>query len=202
MDGYIGEIKGFVGDYAPQDWLVCKGQQLAIRDYTALYSIIGTRYGGDGTTSFNLPNLVGRVPMGAGIDAWGTNWPLGRTTGAPTTTLLVNNLPVHNHPLALSGFAVSGSASGNVNIKCINDSGDSTTGEGKAFANINNGYITAADADKFLAPVSVNLPITATVSAGTGTIGNTGGNMPFAQYQPSLAVNWIICVQGLYPPRP
>lgn len=91
-DPYIGEIRMFAGNFAPVGWLFCQGQTLAISDYDALFNLIGTTYGGDGQTTFALPDLSSRIPVHQGA-----NYPLGARGGAETVTLDVRHLPPHSH---------------------------------------------------------------------------------------------------------
>ena len=106
MDPFIGEIIMFGGNFAPRGWALCEGQLLSISQNTALFSILGTTYGGDGRTTFGLPDLRGRAPIGAGNGPGLTPRPLGQKTGAETTLLQASNLPPHNHTASLN---VSGS---------------------------------------------------------------------------------------------
>jgi microcystin-dependent protein len=109
-DPYIGEIRMFAGNFAPNGWMFCQGQQLAISDYDTLFNLIGTTYGGDGETTFALPNLSSRVPMHQG-----SGYPLAATGGAESVTLTQNQMPVHSHALQASNVAASAtSPSGNV----------------------------------------------------------------------------------------
>ena len=101
MDGYIGTIMMFAGTYAPQNWAFCHGQLLQIAQYQALYSIVGTYYGGDGRTNFALPDLRGRAPIGQG-QAPGLSWiNLGEKGGSETVTQTVQNMPAHTHAARL-----------------------------------------------------------------------------------------------------
>lgn len=107
---YIGEIRMFAGNYAPVGWALCNGQKLNIAEYQALYSLLGTTYGGDGQTTFALPDLQGRVPIHPN-----TTYPLGVKTGVETVTLISNQLPVHSHvPNASTTLASNPAPSGNV----------------------------------------------------------------------------------------
>ena len=107
---YIGEIKMFGGNFAPAGWAFCEGQVLSIADNTALFSLIGTVYGGDGQTTFALPDLRGRVPVHQG-----PNYPMGQFGGVEQVTLTPQQLPGHTHPqLATSGLATQNSPAGNV----------------------------------------------------------------------------------------
>ncbi|MCB4808269.1 tail fiber protein [Tamlana sp. 62-3] len=109
QDGFIGEIRLFAGNFAPRNWAFCNGQLLAISSNSALFSILGTTYGGDGRTTFGLPDLRGRVPVGVGSGPGLTSRLQGAKFGSETTTLSVGNLPVHNH--AVNASTNSGTSS-------------------------------------------------------------------------------------------
>lgn len=144
MDDFIGTIKLFAGNYEPDGWFYCAGQLLPIQQYAALYSILGTTYGGDGRTNFALPDLRGRVPVGAGQSpSLGTNHRAGDKWGAESVTLAASNLPLR------TGVPVDPGATTSTTFSAVG---------------------TAAT------PVSVS--------------------------QPSLGLNYIICWNGIYPPRP
>lgn len=100
MDPFIGQIIMFAGNFAPQGWALCNGQLLPIAQYTALFSILGTTYGGDGRTTFALPDLRGRVPVHPGQGTGLSNYALGQQAGSETVTLSVNQMPIHGHTLA------------------------------------------------------------------------------------------------------
>lgn len=106
---YVGEIRMFAGNFAPNGWLFCQGQILQIDEYDTLFVLIGTTYGGDGVTTFALPDLQSRVPVHQG-----SGYPLGAAGGVETVTLTQNQLPVHSHPLGASAAASSTTPSGNV----------------------------------------------------------------------------------------
>jgi microcystin-dependent protein len=97
---YIGEIRMFAGNFAPNGWLLCQGQLVAISDYDTLFNLIGTTYGGDGVNTFALPNLASRIPVHTG-----TGYVLGMTGGVESVTLITNQLPVHTHPASASSAA-------------------------------------------------------------------------------------------------
>src|ERR1700719_3340863 len=103
---YIGEIRMFGGNFAPRNWALCNGQLLLISQNTALFSILGTTYGGNGTTTFGLPNLQGRVPIHWGSGAGLSTYAPGQTAGAESVTLLQSNLPPHSH--AVNAIASGG----------------------------------------------------------------------------------------------
>jgi microcystin-dependent protein len=100
---YVGEIRMFAGNFAPAGWMFCSGQQLPISEYDALFQLLGTTYGGDGESTFDLPNLQGRVPIHMGTGTAGTTYQLAETGGVETVTLTANQTPVHNHAMIASG---------------------------------------------------------------------------------------------------
>ena len=99
---YIGEIRMFAGNFAPNGWMFCNGQPLSISANTTLFQLIGTTYGGDGESTFNLPNLVGRVPIHMGTGPDGTTYQIGEAAGTESETLTINQIPIHTHPMAVS----------------------------------------------------------------------------------------------------
>lgn len=100
---YIGEIRMFGGNFAPQGWAFCDGQLLAISENDALFSLIGTTYGGDGETTFGLPDLRGRLPVHQGTGPDGTSYTTGQVAGVETVTLTSQQIPAHRHPLVVDG---------------------------------------------------------------------------------------------------
>ena len=107
---YVGEIRMFAGNFAPVGWLFCQGQLVGISEYDVLYNLIGTTYGGDGSTTFGLPNLQSRLPVHQG-----PQFNLGQTGGVPQVTLTTNQMPTHSHPANASRDSVSqGNPAGNV----------------------------------------------------------------------------------------
>lgn len=111
MDQYIGEIRMFGGNFPPQGWELCNGQLLPISQYDVLFSLLGTTYGGDGQTTFALPNLMGRLPLHRGRNPQtGTTYIQGQAAGTETVTLTTQNLPAHTHQAA--AFSENGNASG------------------------------------------------------------------------------------------
>ncbi|MBG8554973.1 phage tail protein [Hymenobacter guriensis] len=176
MDNYLGEIRVFAGNYAPQGWALCNGQLLAISDYDALYTLIGTTYGGDGQQSFAVPSLQSRVVVGQGQSMQGTNYPVGMAAGQETVTLTTLEMPVHQHPIF------------NINVNAI-------TG-GTAQASPAGAYYGEQGAKAYAAASSGQ-----TLNAGTVTGRSTpaGGGQPHNNIQPVLALNYIIALQGIYP---
>ncbi|WP_207429022.1 phage tail protein [Pedobacter sp. SYSU D00535] len=174
MEPYIGEIKMFGGNFAPRGWALCNGQLLSIAQNTALFSILGVTYGGNGQTTFALPNLMGRVPMHWGQGAGLTNRLLGETAGTETVTLLNSQMPAHNHLISASSVeGASPSPEGNYIASSIDPGGNPIN----AFATTPNTTMNVA-----------------TVSA-------SGGSQPHANMQPYQCVTFIIALEGIFPPR-
>ncbi|MBN6186367.1 tail fiber protein [Aneurinibacillus sp. BA2021] len=195
MEAFIGTILPWSLNWAPVDWLPCDGRQLNMQQYPALYSLIGVTYGGNATTTFNLPDLRGRVPVGMGQQPGGTNFVIGTTGGAQNTTLLTSNLPPHVH--TFSGTV-------NVNVGAPANTSDPTTNTPAADTSLS----VAKDSSEGGANIYNTDPptlMTATMSSTTtvsGTTGIAGTGLPFSNMQPYQVINYIICVNGLYPQRP
>jgi microcystin-dependent protein len=168
MDGFIGEIKMFGGNFAPRGWALCDGQLLPIASHNALFSILGTTYGGDGRTTLALPDLRGRVPLHPGSGIGLSNRRLGEKSGTEDNRLNINQIPAHSH---------------------------SVTPIHKAKASI----IEAADAATSNSFVAGTSPI-----AGqelNQSIGDAGGGQSINNIQPYLGINYIICLEGVFPSR-
>jgi microcystin-dependent protein len=176
VEAYLGEVRIFAGDYAPEGWLPCNGQLLSINDYATLYGLIGTKWGGDGITTFALPDLRGRLPIGQGNGTGLTARALGQTGGTETVTLTQAQMPAHNHLVNASPSAAT----------------EVTPGPGVSFA------ATTAPAANYLSTLP-SPPIEHVLSVNT--IGFAGGNTPHGNVMQSFVVNFIICIQGLYPSR-
>jgi microcystin-dependent protein len=169
---FIGEIRMFGGNYAPVQWAMCNGQLLPIDQNDALFSLIGTTYGGDGRTTFQLPDLRGRVPVHMGAGPGLTNRIICQKFGTESVTLTVDNLPTHMHGLtAASGNGTSNNPSGNILA--------ASTGTVSIY---NSGSS---------APVKMN----------PAAVGNTGGSQSHSNLMPTLCVNFIISLYGIYPSR-
>lgn len=177
---YLGGITVFAGNFAPRGWMLCHGQILPINQYQALFSLLGTTYGGDGRTTFALPDLRGRVAIGQGQGPGLTSRPLGQKIGAETETLNVLQLPNHTHSVTSSSSEIAVSTS----------AGEEGVGNGQYISSQLNAFNTTPTEQKMLAGFSVN-----------NAVNNSGGNQAHTNTQPSLAINYIICVQGLFPSR-
>ncbi|WP_449388496.1 phage tail protein [Chryseobacterium lineare] len=179
-DELMGVIKVFSGNFAPRGYMLCDGSLLSIAEYTALYSILGTTYGGDGRTTFGLPNLNGRIPIGTGTSTTGLSYELGEEDGSPTNTLLASNLPSFASQLKVS------SSNATTAVPSITTSlAVSGTQAGRDFITVPS-FIDAAP-DTMIYPQSVVF---------------IGQNMPVNNMPPYLGINYIICVEGIYPSRP
>ena len=185
MEPFIGQIIMFGGNFAPRSWAFCDGQLLSIADNQALFSILGTIYGGDGRSTFALPDLRGRAPVhaGSGSGPGLTPRPLGQKSGAETTTLGVTNLPPHNHAATLEGSVKQPIAVADTSRGPLNNY------PAKAGTAI---YGDTPSPDKFSGDFASDLSV---------TIGNAGGGQAINNMQPYLAVNYIISLQGVYPSR-
>ncbi|PTS92322.1 phage tail protein [Pedobacter sp. HMWF019] len=183
MDPILGTIIIFAGNFAPRGWMLCWGQLLPISQNQALFSILGTFYGGDGVTTFALPDLRGRVPVGQGQGPGLSNYVLGEKTGTENMTLTINQMPIHTH-VATTAMKVS------------SQQGDQVTPV--AASSISAVKDINGDPAKGFSSQSPDVGLT---NAVTNTNGMTGGSMPFSLLQPILGVNYIIAMQGLYPSR-
>ena len=179
MDEFIGIIKIFGGNFAPRGWALCNGQLLSISQYTALFSILGTTYGGDGRTTFALPDLRGRVAVGEGTGPGLPAVDLGELAGEPTHTLIQNEIPAHAHGAVVSSADAAQSAA--------------TAGSTIATPGSSSGR-------SFTPTLGFNTSTPNTV-LNPGSITPTGGSQPHNNMQPYLGVNYIICLDGVFPSR-
>lgn len=196
LESFVGELSVVAFDFAPQGWLSCNGQLLPISQYTALFSLLGTRYGGDGQTTFALPNLNGRAIVG--VD--NNQFQLGNVGGNRAVTLLTSNLPAHSH--SLDTQQVSATAT----IQPQGSSGYGTTNDpsGNVWANVSDGVNNLNSYTADTSQLANMKPIQATINAqlNAGVTGITGQNQPIDVSNPYLALNYIICINGIYPSRP
>ena len=181
MEGTIGEIRMFAGSFAPRAWAFCQGQLMSIDQNPALFSLLGNTYGGDGQVTFGLPDFQGRVGVGTGQGSGLSNYVLGQVGGSESTTLLLTNLPAHTHGFSASASMACHTGAGNADSPANNIPAGSATDE-------NYGAASAADAT--MAPFAVS-----------GNTGPAGGSQPFSNVQPYLGMNFIICLEGIYPSR-
>lgn len=179
IEPYLATVTIFAGNFAPRSWAFCDGSLQSIANNTPLFALLGTTYGGDGINTFALPDLRGRSAVGTGQGPGLPNYILGEMAGSENTTLLVSNLPIHNH-IATSVTGAPGA---------FNDSGNQGNPQGNVPADITGRYTTAAG-DGQMAPTTTmtNSPI-------------AGANNPVSNLSPYLAMNYIIAVEGIFPSR-
>ncbi len=171
-EAFVGEIRICGFNFAPQGWAFCDGQLLSISQNTALFSILGTTYGGNGTTNFGLPDLRGSVPLGFGQGPGLSLYDLGQKAGEENVTLLSNQMPAHNHiPNSANNF----------------DS-DETTPAGNIWA-------ASGNLDSLYASGNPN------TTMNSNALGGAGGSQPHNNMQPTLTLNFVICMQGIFPQR-
>ena len=200
MDTFIGQIIMFAGNFAPRDWAFCDGELLPISQNQSLYSILGTTYGGDGRTTFGLPDFRGRVPIGQGQGNGLTTRRMGEQIGIEDVTLSTAQMPIHSHAAetTISGSSVTAklkasSAEGTTNVP-LNNYLAKPSNIGLQSINM---YDSSADIEMASDAIEIDL---SAVTANT-TTDDTGGNSAHNNIQPSLVMNYIICVNGIYPSR-
>lgn len=174
-DAYLGEIRIFAGNFPPRGWAFCNGQLLSVQQFTALFSIISTRYGGDGITTFALPNLSNKAPMNQGNGPGLTERTVGQSVGEEMITLNLPQMPSHSHiPMAINSAGTSNAP--------------------------NNGYWSTSKVEgRPPIPVSPLFHSNPDVQMNAQAINPTGSSHPHNNMQPYLALNFIICFDGEYP---
>jgi len=196
MEPYLASLLLFGGNFAIRGFQMCYGQIISIAQNSALFSLLGTTYGGNGQTTFALPDLRGRAPIGTGNAPGLGNYDLGQLAGTTSTTLTINNMPAHTH-VATSTIAAAVAA--NTTPGTTNASG---SGVGLA-APPNIGVGPNAQQIKiYAAPDSANTtPLGGVTTTGGVTIGVSGGTQPFSIQNPYLAMTWLIATEGIFPSR-
>ncbi len=181
-DQYLAMIMQFAGNFSPVQFQLCNGQILAIPSNTALFSLLGTNYGGNGTSSFGLPDLRGRTPVGQGLGPGLSQYFIGEMTGMESVTLHTNNIPLHNHTFNnVAGTGTQGTISGALLAE------GPKKGQGP----------TAKAPNLYLNGVMPNTPLN-TLSVGVNV---NGGSLPMSVMQPFLPVTYIIATAGIFPQR-
>lgn len=169
---FVGEIRMFAGNFAPRGWAFCDGQLLAVSQNDALFSLFGTIYGGDGRTTFGLPEMRGRIPLHAGTGPGLSPRRLGAKSGAERETLTVNQLASHTHDLNANTALATGSAP-----------------QGKVLA------------DPTVVGGRIYDQVTQDANAASTVIANTGGSRSHNNLMPTLCVHFIVALFGIYPSR-
>ena len=183
MDEFLGCIKLFGFNFAPRGWLLCQGQLLSIAQNTALFSLLGTTYGGDGRTNFAVPDLQGRSAVGMGNPPGRSSYAQGQAGGNENTTLTVNNLPAHIH----AATAVS-------QLYAEAQPGSSQNPQNRMLGGGQNLYADEAP--------SQNRPMSTQSIITTVTVAPAGSGQAVATMSPYLALNYSICTEGIFPSRP
>lgn len=181
MQPYLGEIRAFAGNFAPVGWLACNGSLLSISQYDALFTLIGTTYGGDGITTFALPNLQGRAAMQNGQLVGGSSYPIGGAGGVESVTLTTSSMPSHQHAFNVATTPGTTNTATNNFLASVQDTGN----PGSTVL----AYMPYNQGDNTLVAIPLN----------QGTIGTGGSSQPHENMQPYLAITYIIATQGIYP---
>lgn len=192
MDIYLTLIMGWGPNWPPRQFTTCSGQLMSIAQYTAVFSLIGTIYGGDGRTTFRLPDLRGRAGVAAGQSP-GTSYVVqGALIGTEENNLTVLELPIHNHVANTQNLSVVIGASSL-------DASSATPAKGNSLGKV-------VDATSFgdihlYGTGAPDVALNAGGVSGTAIIGNSGGGEPFTIWQPTQAIQFIFCMEGVFPPR-
>lgn len=176
MDPFVAEIRIFGFNFAPTGWAMCNGQLLPISQNTALFSLLGTTYGGDGKSTFALPDMQGNAPMHPGQGPGLSLHDLGELSGVDNVTLLLSEIPSHFHFVG----------------RASDQTGDSVTPTASVWATSPAGRGTAA----------LYAPAPATAAMQPNSLNPTGGGLPHNNMQPYLTLNFCIALQGVFPQRP
>ena len=204
VDPLIGSMCAFAGNFSIRNWAKTEGQLLPISQNQALFSILGTNYGGDGRTTFALPDLRGRAAIGAGQGPGLQNVRLGRPGGAETNTLSVINMPQHNHTSSSSISNTVDTSSSEATLRAIASGASTNIPTNTILANSpgrENIYsLGTPNVDMSSNAIELNIVATGT-SDVTTTIGQTGGSQAFSIRSPYLAVTWLVALNGSYPSR-
>ena len=192
-DPLLGSISMFAGNFAPRGWAFCNGQLLAISQNTALFSLIGTIYGGDGVTSFAVPDLRGRAPIHSGGGSGGSTGPglsprpLGQRQGEEYHPLSIVELPTHSHP-----------AQGEIKVS----SGEATLGQATSNSSIATpGKNVGRNFEAYLGFNEATPDVVLNANSNSVHVQNSGGNQPHNNMQPYLAINFVIALVGVFPSR-
>lgn len=172
MNPLLGMIAMFAFNRVPSGWALCNGQLLSIAQYDTLFTLIGTTYGGDGQSTFGVPDLRGRLPLHQGTGPGLSTRIMGEKAGSENITLITSQLPVHNHP-----------------IMAVSDEGDTSAPAGAYLAH-------AGGLDK---EYRTTLTAPETVQMNPAIVTATGGSLPFSIVQPTLSLNFCISLYGIFP---
>jgi microcystin-dependent protein len=177
---FLGQITVYPYSFPPNGWADCSGQLLPIAQYAALFSLLGTQFGGNGTSNFALPDLQGRIPVGQGPLLSGSDYLMGQTGGNESVTLGTLNMPQHTHALNAS------TATGSTN---------NPAGMLLAKPQVGGGHGGTGDKGNIYNPAAPDTPLAA------ASVGSVGGSLPHNNVQPSLVLRYCIALQGVFPSR-
>jgi microcystin-dependent protein len=186
-DQFIGEIRTFPFNFAPVGWAICDGTLLSISQHTALFSLLGTFYGGNGISTFALPNLLSRVPIGVGQGSGLSLRSQGQTGGTDTVQLTTATLPSHTHVMTAGGTVKAKDATGDQQSPALNVPAAEAAG------------VTATYSD---AGVNATMKAGGITFDGQAAATDVGGGGPHENRQPHVTLNYCIALQGVFPPRP
>jgi microcystin-dependent protein len=175
---FVATIQIFPFNFAPKGWAFCAGQLLPISQNTALFSLLGTTYGGDGKSTFQLPNMQSNTPLGSGQGPGLSTYYLGQTGGSSTVSLLVSEMPNHNH-----------------SFNATSNLGDRASASNTQLAQAHNGSKTVFNDANYLTTGATN------VNMGQMSMSPSGSGFPHDNRQPYLGLNFCIALQGVFPPR-
>ena len=194
-DPFLAEIILFGGNFAPRGWALCDGQLLSISQNTALFSILGTTYGGDGRTTFGLPDLRGRVAMHPGSGPGLTTRRLGEKSGVESVILNTTQIPAHNHTATATASGTGTGTSYGTDTQA-----DSGFVGGRTWSHVGPNLFKDATPNVAMKAGNVTLD-NLTVTVDNVTVNNTGGSQNHTNIQPYLCVSFIIALQGTFPSR-
>jgi microcystin-dependent protein len=181
-NAFLGQISMFSGNYAPRGTALCNGQLLRIQQNTALFSLLGTTYGGDGITNFALPNLQSRLPVHQGQGSGLSSYNLGQTSGASSVTIDQTTMPTHSHSFQASTSAAN-------------------TTSGSIASNLVPGTPSVTGAELYANPPQLGQPPLLPHTMNAGVMGSAGGSQSHTNLMPSLCISFIIYLQGIFPSR-
>jgi len=183
-DPFLGQIALFAFNFPPKGWALCSGQLLPINQNQALFALLGTTFGGNGVTTFALPDMRGRVPIGVGVG--GANPMLGQAAGNETITLIATQMPSHAHAVNTTNLTAT--------ARCLNSAANVPAAAGNAFAIVNPGstlaYSSVADAD---------MQASSAGFTGSAPTANAGSSQPHENRQPYLVLSYCIALTGIFP---
>lgn len=200
-DPYIGSMGTFGGAFTIRNFAMCLGQTMAISQNQVLFALIGTIYGGDARTTYALPDLRGRSPVGAGTRPGGMDYRQGIRQGTELVTIDITQMPAHSHSATFTPLGGTNPVSGTLQV--ATNAANTKTPDSSSYiaANNSDGFFKAGFESANLTDIE-GLTVSGGGSAGgTVTVTNTGGSAPLNILNPVLPVNWLMATEGVFPPR-